>query len=43
MTLRPSARIKSSAPAINFEAIPRPRKARGVSVWVMTTADGASR
>ena len=40
MTLRPSARISSSAPLTSSEAMPRPRSARGVSVWVMMTADG---
>jgi hypothetical protein len=43
MTLRPSARISSSAPLTSSEAMPRPRSARGVSVWVMMTAEGVTR
>src|SRR6266700_2674584 len=43
ITFLPSRRIKSSAPLTSSEAMPRPRNARGVSVWVMITADGVSR
>jgi hypothetical protein len=42
-TLRQSARIKASAPSTSFEAMPWPRKTRGVSVWVMITAAGVRR